>query len=235
MQIHRSAERGSTQLSWLNSKHSFSFGDFVDRSKMNFRSLRVLNDDIVAPGMGFDTHPHKNMEILTYVVSGELRHKDSAGNESILKAGAFQLMSAGAGVYHSEFNASDEHPVRFIQIWIEPRQLNLPSSYQEGIIEKAGEQSGSFLIASPQAEDRAALVGQDAKVSFLWGVADGELYLQSNPQRYYWLQLVTGTLSVSGQRLSEGDALSFEPAEELREKLQVQGIDDFEALLFELS
>ncbi len=225
----KSGERGHTKISWLNSHHSFSFGSYFNPSAMGFRSLRVINDDRVAPDQGFGTHGHANMEIITYVVEGALEHRDSLGTGSIIRPGDVQRMSAGKGIRHSEFNASKTEPVRFLQIWIPPAQNDLPPSYEQKSI-KPGD--GEFvLLVSPDAEAGSVKVHQDARLYAAKLAADAVLTRDLDASRHYWLQVVKGVLSLDDQRLEEGDSVAITG----ETRLELVGGQDAEVLLFDLA
>jgi redox-sensitive bicupin YhaK (pirin superfamily) len=162
--IRRANERGHADHGWLNSYHTFSFADYYDPAHMGFRSLRVINDDRVAPGQGFGTHPHRDMEIFSYVLEGALQHKDSMGNGSVLKPGQIQLMSAGRGVTHSEFNSSRDEPLHFLQIWIQPRERGLAPSYTEWRPNPAQANAPKVLVISPDGREGSATIHQDAEI-----------------------------------------------------------------------
>lgn len=213
-QVRRSGERGQTQISWLESRHTFSFSDYYDPEHMAFRSLRVINEDWIKEGMGFGTHPHRDMEILTYVVSGELQHRDSMGNGRIIKPGELQAMTAGSGITHSEFNPSRKEPVHLLQIWIMPNQRSLKPSYAEWKPE--GNTTGPLtLLASPDAANGSVLLHQDAKL-FLGKLGAGESVVHhTDTDRGLWLQVVKGEVQAGGAKLGAGDALAVENTAEL--------------------
>ncbi len=221
-QIRPAAERGQSRLSWLNSDHSFSFGDYFDPRFQGFSHLRVINEDRVAPGAGFAPHGHRDMEIISYVRQGVLAHQDSLGTREEIPAGEFQLMRAGSGIRHSEFNASTSEPVHFMQIWIEPAQRGLPPSYQQRAF--AG-QTGLQAIATP---DGAAGTLQIAQDMTLYRWQGGPLDYSLAPGRWLYLHLLEGQLNGSGISLSPGDALQLRQPTSL--SLQGRG----EALLFDL-
>lgn len=211
--IRRSAERGHTEFGWLDSRHSFSFGEYYDPEHVAFRSLRVINDDQVAPGMGFGTHPHRDMEILTYVVSGQLQHRDSMGNGRIIEAGELQAMSAGKGITHSEFNPSRTEPAHFLQIWIQPREKGLTPSYGE--LKPASTPAALTVLASPDARDGSLLIHQDV-VLLLGTLAEGEsVTYRADPSRGLWVQVITGSLRLDGETLFQGDSARLEDVADL--------------------
>ncbi|AYC34106.1 pirin family protein [Pseudomonas cavernae] len=222
MIIRPSAERGRSQLSWLNSQHSFSFGHYYDPHHQGFSHLLVINDDQVAPGGGFAQHGHRDMEIISYVRSGTLAHRDSLGTEEHIRAGEFQLMRAGSGIQHSEFNASQSEPVHFLQIWIKPAQRGLPPSYQQRAFPR---QDGLQAIATPDGADGTLQIAQDATL-YRW---QGErLDYQPQGGRWLYLHLLEGKLAGEAVALRAGDGLLICECEALH--LQGQG----EALLFDL-
>lgn len=227
--LRRSDERGHARHGWLESRHSFSFADYYDPAHMGFRSLRVINEDHVAPLGGFPTHPHRDMEIFSYVVSGRLAHRDSLGHERELRPGEIQLMSAGSGVTHSEFNPSSSEPAHFLQIWITPRERGLEPSYTEW--KPSGDEGPLALLISPDGREGSARIAQDAEIHRL-RLASGETErFTLRPGRGLWLQLVSGELHVGDRTLAAGDALSTEQPGTL--DLTAAG-ETVEALLFDL-
>ena len=231
MIIHRKAsERGHADFGWLDSHHSFSFGQYYDPSHMGFGALRVINDDRVAGGGGFDTHGHKDMEILSYVLEGGLAHRDSLGSGSVIRPGDIQLMSAGTGVRHSEFNASHDDPVHFLQIWIIPEKQGLQPSYAEQHFPEAERRNRLRLIASSDARDGSLKIRQDATIHASVLEAGASLSHSLKPGRRYWLQVAAGTLDVNGHALVEGDGLAL--AKE--ETLAITARTKSEFLLFDL-
>jgi len=230
IQIRKSAERGQTRIDWLESAHTFSFGDYHDPKHQGFADLRVINDDVVAPGGGFGTHPHRDMEIITYVLSGALEHKDSLGNGSIIRPGDVQRMSAGTGIFHSEFNASSEESVHLLQIWIFPDRKNLPPSYeQKQLINRA--QTGAWqLLASPDGRNGTVTIHQDALVSVAL-LTPGQTLTYALPQgRNAWLQVAQGTLKLGSHTLETGDGVAVRKAD----PLLLEAVADSEVLLFDM-
>ncbi len=207
--IRRSHERGHADHGWLNSFHSFSFADYHDPRHVHFGPLRVINEDRVAPGMGFGTHGHQDMEIISYVLDGELAHKDSIGNGSTIRAGDVQRMSAGRGVRHSEFNPSAEASMHFLQIWIIPNQRGIEPSYEEKRFPADDKRGQLRLIASPDAADGSVLIHQDARVYA--GLFDGEERAQFDVPsgRGIYVHVARGELAANGESLKAGDALMF--------------------------
>ena len=206
--IRRADERGHTRLAWLDSRHTFSFGDYYDPAHMGFRALRVINDDRIAPGAGFGTHPHRDMEILTYVLDGAVQHRDSLGTGSQIWPGEVQRMSAGTGIRHSEFNTSAEHPLHLLQIWILPAADGLEPSYEQRAL-PAGVSGGLALIASPDGRDGSVTVHQDVAV-YAAQLSRGDRVEHTLARnRHAWVHLARGTASANGQRLQAGDAAAL--------------------------
>ncbi len=229
--VRKANDRGHAQHGWLDSWHTFSFGDYYDPKQMGFRSLRVINEDRVAPGKGFPTHSHRDMEIVTYVLDGALEHRDSMGNGSVMKPGDVQRMTAGQGVGHSEFNASQSEPVHFLQIWVLPERRNLEPSYEQKHFAPTDLQGKLRVVASRDGADGAVLVHQDVKL-LAGRFTDGERTTYSlAPGRQAWLHVARGAVRVNGQELRAGDAL--QASEEAA--LDISGVDGGEVLLFDLS
>ena len=228
--IRKSSERGHAHHGWLESRHSFSFADYHDPQHMGFASLRVINEDIVQPGMGFGTHGHRDMEIITYILEGALAHRDSMGNGSVIRAGDVQRMSAGRGVQHSEFNHSPDALVHFLQIWILPSAPGIEPGYEEKNFDSASKRGTLHLIASPDGRDGSLRIHQDAAVYA--ALLDGAERL-SHPLvsgRCVYVHVARGTATINGQALLAGDAAKIqdEPMVTLE-----QG-DNAEILLFDL-
>ncbi len=226
---HKSNDRGHTQISWLNSRHSFSFGSYFKPSAMGFRSLRVINDDRVAAGAGFGTHGHANMEIITYVVEGALEHKDSLGTGSVIRSGDIQRMSAGTGIRHSEFNASKTDPVRFLQIWIPPAQDDLKPSYEQRSIRPGDNEF--VLLLSPDGAAGSVTIHQDARIYSARLSAGKTLVRALDPTRHFWLQMITGEAAFGEEILKEGDSVAITD----EASLELVGRVDAEILLFDLA
>lgn len=226
MKIRRADDRGHTELDWLDSRHSFSFDMYYDPQHTHFGPLRVINEDIVQPGQGFGKHSHREMEILTYVIEGGLQHSDSLGNGSIIRAGEIQRISAGTGIEHSEFNAAQDKPVHFLQIWIIPWNKVIEPSYQQVHI-KTG--SGWQLIASIEKHPHAVLINQDVSLHMAKAKAGEKLSLQLSSGRLAWLQLVKGKVLLEGQTATAGDGISLDkPAEtalEIKENAEILFFD----------
>lgn len=229
--ICRSEDRGHANHGWLESRHTFSFADYHDPAHMGFRSLRVINQDRVAPGGGFPTHPHRDMEIFSYVLEGEIEHRDSLGNGRRLKPGQIQLMSAGSGVTHSEFNPSRTEPLHFLQIWIRPRAQGLKPSYTEWHPAPDSESDPKVLVISSDGRDGSAVIQQDADIYRLRLRAGETIEHDVRPGRGLWLQLISGSLESNGEILSPGDALRTETPGPLR----ITAANDAEAILFDLA
>jgi redox-sensitive bicupin YhaK (pirin superfamily) len=231
--IRKSEERGHADHGWLNSYHTFSFADYYDPRHMGFRSLRVINEDRVAPGGGFRSHGHKDMEILSYVLEGSLAHKDNMGHEEVLGPNEIQRMSAGTGVMHSEFNPSGTDPVHFFQIWLEPASTGTPASYEQIRFDPQEKKGKLKLLAAPDGGAGVATINQDARV-FVAELAKGEeIDYPLGPKRHAWLHVVRGTVTLNGATLYSGDAAAVD-----REaKLGVTGADGepSEILLFDLA
>lgn len=228
--IRKSDERGKANFGWLDSRHTFSFGDYYDPEHVQFGSLRVINEDWIAGGGGFGTHPHRNMEIVTYVVSGALEHKDSMGNGAPIRPGELQRMTAGSGLTHSEFNHSKTETVHLLQIWIVPERTGLTPSYEQKSFATQIEKGGLVLLASSDAKDGSLKVHQDMQLFGAKIKANGNLSYTIAPQRQAWLQLIEGSVSVNGQSLSAGDAAAI--TNEAALKIAVQ--NDAHFLLFDL-
>jgi len=224
------AARGQADHDWLKSQHTFSFADYYDPAQMGFRTLRVINQDRVAPGQGFGTHPHRDMEIFSYVLEGTLEHKDSLGNGRTIKPGQIQLMSAGRGVTHSEFNPSRADGLHFLQIWIQPRERGLTPSYTEWHPKADTDSQPKVLVISPDGRDGSATIHQDAEVYRLRLNPGESTVHQLATGRGLWLQVLRGRLTLNGTTLEAGDGASSEQTG----AFQVQATEAAEALLFDL-
>jgi redox-sensitive bicupin YhaK (pirin superfamily) len=230
VKLRRSDERGKADHGWLQSRFTFSFADYHDPQHMGFRTLRVINDDHIAPGKGFGMHAHRDMEIISFVIDGALQHKDSMGNGSLIKAGRFQRMSAGTGVEHSEFNPSSDKPTHLVQIWIKPEKEGLPPSYQELDSDSATLGRGIALIAAREGRKGTLKINQDARLLF-GRLAEGETaYYTLAKERGAWVQLIKGALEVNGAVLSVGDGAAIEATDQLAFK----ACENAEFLLFDL-
>ena len=228
--VRKSEERGHAQHGWLDSHHTFSFADYYDPAQTNFQDLRVINEDRVAPEMGFGMHPHRNMEIITYVVNGALRHSDSMGNTAVMRAGDVQRISAGTGILHSEVNDSSTEPVHFLQIWIMPDRKDATPGYAEKSFAKAAP-GKLHLIASKAGTDGSITINQDTNL-YLGKLTGGDAVKQTiGAKRHAWLQLVKGELEVNGTRLTPGDAAAVSDTDVLT--ISARKPSDF--LLFDLN
>jgi redox-sensitive bicupin YhaK (pirin superfamily) len=229
--IRPAAERGHTNIGWLNSRHTFSFGDYQDFEHMGYRSLRVINDDRVAAGGGFPTHPHRDMEILTWVLEGALQHKDSLGTGSVIRAGDLQRMTAGTGILHSEFNASKTDPMHFLQIWIFPEKRGLTPGYAQQSFPAAQRKGQLKLVASRDGRDGSISFHQDASL-FAAALGAGQRVNHAlAPGRSAWVQVATGAVTLNGQRLNAGDGAAVEG----EAALELVGVEDGETLVFDLA
>lgn len=230
MNIRRANERGHAEHGWLDSYHTFSFADYHDPKWMGYRTLRVINDDLVMPGMGFGTHPHRDMEIITYVLSGSLQHKDSMGNGRIIKPGEAQYMSAGTGVMHSEFNPSKDEAVHFLQIWIQPDSRGTTPRYAEKSFVKVPEGKLN-LVTSKAGRDNSIAIHQDADLWLAKLALGNQVAHELGAGRHAWLHVAEGEVTVNGQRLNGGDAASFESAG----KIELSASKPAQVLLFDLN
>jgi quercetin 2,3-dioxygenase len=229
--VRRSNERGGGDHGWLNTKHSFSFSDYWDPRWMGFRSLRVINEDYVAPASGFPTHPHNDMEIITYVLEGKLEHKDSLGTGSVILPGDGQRMTAGRGIRHSEYNPSKTKQVHLYQIWILPEKKSLEPSYEQKSFPAEEKQGKLRLIASPDAKDGSVKINQDARL-FVTLLKPGEEVAHTFGRgRHGWLQVAKGGVELNGQKLDQGDGAAISD----EQKLTIKGAKDSEVLLFDLA
>ena len=229
--LRPAAGRGQTKIDWLDSWHTFSFGEYHDPAQMGFRSLRVLNDDRVGPGGGFPTHGHRDMEILTYVLDGALAHKDSLGHGSTIRPGELQRMSAGTGIAHSEANASATEPVHFLQIWIVPDRRGIAPGYEQRAFPAAEEEHHFHLVASPDGRDGSLTIHQDASL-YLATLRPGQHVLHRlRPGRHAWVQVARGVVTLDDNTLSAGDGAAISD----EETIQVDGVEPAEILLFDLA
>ncbi len=228
MEIRRASQRGHADHGWLDSRHTFSFADYFDRRFMGFGDLRVINQDVVQPGRGFGTHPHRDMEIISYVVRGALEHKDTLGTGSVIRPGEVQLMRAGRGIAHSEYNHSREALVEFLQIWVQPRVRGVDPGYQQRAFPV--EERGLRLVVSPDGADGSLVVQQDMQLLRLL-LSEGEEATHAVARRRVWVQVVRGEVDVEGARLMPGDGLAITEAAAVR--FQARG--EVEALVFDLN
>jgi redox-sensitive bicupin YhaK (pirin superfamily) len=230
MTIRKSEDRGHANHGWLDTWHTFSFANYYDPKFMGYRSLRVINDDKVAPGMGFGMHPHRDMEIITYVLSGALQHKDSMGNGSIIRPGDFQYMAAGTGVTHSEFNPSDKEGVHLLQIWIEPDKKGLEPRYAEKLANAFT--PGKFhLVASKTGRDGSLKINQDADLNLARLSSGSTVTYSLRAGRHAWVHVAEGEITLNGQSLKTGDAAALNE----ETSLTVTGKSDAQVLLFDLN
>jgi quercetin 2,3-dioxygenase len=231
IKIRRADARGHFDFRWLNTFHTFSFGDYYDPSFMGFRSLRVINEDFVRGGRGFPTHGHRDMEIITYILSGALEHRDSMGTGSIIRPGDVQRMSAGTGVTHSESNPSREEAVHLLQIWLLPAETGLEPSYEQKLFSEEQKRGRLCLIASRDGREGSVKVHQDASVYATVLSKDEEVVHALAPGRHAWLQVARGEITANGELLNQGDGAAISS----EEQLTVRGLQDSEVLLFDLA
>jgi redox-sensitive bicupin YhaK (pirin superfamily) len=226
-EVRKANARGIADHGWLNSRHTFSFGSYLDLKQQGFSDLLVINDDRVQPGKGFGTHPHLDMEIFSYVLDGALKHKDSMGTGSVIRPGDVQMMSAGTGIQHSEFNPSQTEWVHFLQIWIVPDQKNVKPRYQQVHFDESSKRGRLQLIISPDGQDGSLSVYQDTKVYA--GLFDGEesAHLVLNPDRYAYIHVAKGDLDINGCRFHDGDGVRIR-----QERTLIFGKGDRSEVLF---
>lgn len=231
IQVRNAKDRGHANHGWLDTYHTFSFSTYYDPDHVRFRSLRVMNEDIVAPGRGFGTHPHNDMEIVTYVLEGALEHKDSMGNGEVLRPGEFQRMSAGTGITHSEFNPSATEPVHLYQIWLFPERKGIEPSYEQKRFPELGRRNQLQLVASRNAENGSLLIHQDARISLAQIDAGKEILQELPAGRFAWLQVLRGAVALNDVPLntSDGAAVSDERS------LTIRATSDAEIMLFDLA
>jgi redox-sensitive bicupin YhaK (pirin superfamily) len=229
--IRQSNERGGGNYGWLNTRHTFSFDQFHDPRFMGFRSLRVINEDWVAGGQGFPMHPHRDMEIITYLLEGALEHKDSMGNGSIVRPGDGQRMSAGTGVRHSEANPSPTEAAHLLQIWILPDKPGHQPGYEQKAFPEAEKRGKLRLIASPDGKDGSVTIHQDARLYVSLLGPGQEVTHELGQGRYAWLQVAKGAVELNGKKLGQGDGAAVSD----ERKLGVRGVEEAEALLFDLA
>jgi quercetin 2,3-dioxygenase len=230
MKIRRANERGHAEHGWLDTYHTFSFADYYDPEWMGFRSLRVINDDLVLPENGFGTHPHRDMEIITYILSGSLAHKDSMGNGRVIRPGEVQYMAAGTGVQHSEFNPSSDEAVHLLQIWIQPDRKGATPRYAEKSMAKA--QTGKLhLVTSKTGRDDSLAINQDADLYLAKLEAGNEVAHTLKPGRHAWLHVAEGEVTVNGETLKGGDAAAVSD----ESRIEVAGNKQSQVLLFDLN
>jgi redox-sensitive bicupin YhaK (pirin superfamily) len=231
LRIRRSSERGGANHGWLDTKHTFSFADYHDSAWMSFRALRVLNEDIVAPGEGFGMHPHRDMEIVTVVRSGSLGHGDSLGHKAVIHPGEVQRITAGTGIWHTEMNPSSTEPVHLFQLWVFPERKGLKPSYEQKTFDPAGRRNTWQLIVSHDGEQGSLTWNQDARL-YLADLEPGRnLTFERGPGRYRWLQVMQGDVTLEGQELVAGDGAGIEPGT----ALELASHNGAELLLFDLA
>ena len=231
IKIRKAEDRGHFDFGWLDTYHTFSFGDYYDPSHMAFRSLRVINEDVVAPRRGFPTHGHRDMEIVTYIIAGALEHRDSMGSGSIIRRGDAQRMSAGTGVRHSEANPSKDEPVHLLQIWIIPEREGQPPEYEEKKFTDEEKQNTLRLIVSPDGDEGAVGIHQDARI-YASVLDEGKsVNHQITPGRYAWLQVAGGAVELNGTPLKHGDGAAVSQ----ESQLSILANEPSEVLLFDLA
>jgi len=231
MMVHRkSDDRGRMRLDWLDSRFSFSFAHYHDPGFMGFRALREINEDVLQPGGGFDMHPHRDMEIITYVVAGAVAHRDSLGVDAVVRAGEVQRMTAGTGILHSEYNASETDPLHLLQIWIQPARPGLAPGYQQQLLDDARRRNRLDLALSPDGRENSLTVHQDACLFTALLDAGNALRHDLGPGRHAWLQLIRGAVRVNGSVLEAGDGAAFsdEPG------VSLEGLQPAHLILFDL-
>ena len=231
MIIRRAHERGYADHGWLKSFHTFSFGEYFDSKYSGFRSLRVINEDRVAPGKGFQPHSHHDMEIISYVLTGALQHKDSTGTSSIIRPGEVQRMSAGTGITHSEFNASEAEAVHFLQIWITPEQQSITPSYEQKVFSLEARENKLCLIASRTGRDGSITIHQDVNVYTGLFSENQYTHYELQPERCAWVQVARGRVKLNDTLLQAGDAAAFTDAS----TIHIHGQSKSEILLFDLT
>ena len=209
LKIRKAHERGHANHGWLDTYHTFSFGEYYNSDYMQFRALRVMNEDRVQPGKGFGTHGHRDMEIVTYVLEGALAHEDSMGNGEVLRRGEFQRMSAGTGILHSEFNPSDEEPTHFYQIWLLPDRKGIEPSYEQRHFAKEGRRNQWQLVAAPDGEDSSLLIHQDVRVFLADVEPTSTVNYKIADSRHAWLQVLRGAVVANGASLQTSDGIAI--------------------------
>lgn len=229
--VRKAEDRGQANYGWLRTFHTFSFSDYYDPHHMRFRTLRVMNEDFVAPNQGFGTHPHHDMEIITYVLEGSIAHRDSMGNTEVLRAGEFQRMTAGSGITHSEFNASSTDTLHLYQIWIFPDQKGLTPSYEQKAFPVADRTNRWQLVASPSAEAGSLTIHQDAKVYLANLTKEQSLSFSLAPSRHAWLQVLRGEVQLGEHTLSASDGAAISE----QDSLKLVSLQDSELMLFDLA
>ena len=228
--VRKSEDRGHFDHGWLDTHHTFSFAEYHDPRNMGFRALRVINEDFVAAGAGFPTHPHRNMEIVTYVLEGAVAHRDSMGTGSVIRPGEVQRMTAGTGVTHSEFNAEKNQRLHLLQIWILPERQGLPPSYEQRAFPEAERRGKLRVVASRDGRDGSVLIHQDAALYSALLDKGTRVEYALPKDRYAWLQVARGAVNLNGQRLALGDGAAIEN----KSSLKIEGEEPAEILLFDL-
>lgn len=231
IRVRKAEERGHADHGWLDTYHTFSFAGYQDPEHVHFRTLRVMNEDVVQPGQGFGTHPHRDMEIVTYVLEGALEHKDSMGNGEVLRAGEFQRMSAGTGITHSEFNPSATEPVHLYQIWLFPESKGIEPSYEQKQFPVSEQQNQLRLVASPEAEAGSLRIHQDARVYLSQIEAEQTVTYELAEGRHAWLQVLRGSVLLNDVALDVSDGAAVSDTRNLK----IQATADAEIMLFDLN
>jgi redox-sensitive bicupin YhaK (pirin superfamily) len=231
IQTRKARDRGHADHGWLDTYHTFSFADYYDPAHMGFRSLRVINEDRVQPGQGFGTHGHRDMEIITYVLEGSLEHKDSLGTGSVIRPGELQRMTAGTGVFHSEFNPSASDLTHLYQIWLVPARKGLPPSYEQRRFADEERQGRFRLVSSPDGTDNSLTIQQDAQLYLARLTADKRITYPLNPARHAWVQVVRGHVTLAGHPLAAGDGAALS---DLR-NVDIEGHGQADVMLFDLA
>lgn len=229
--LRRAAERGQTQTDWLDSRHTFSFNRYYDPRFVGFRDLLVINEDMVAPAMGFGTHSHRDMEIISYVLEGSLQHRDSLGTSSVIHPGEVQRMSAGTGVHHSEFNPSPTERTHFLQIWITPEQKGMKPGYQQRMFSREERRGRLRLVASRDGHDGSVTVHQDVKLLNALLDAGDEVEYRPDVDRHTWVQVLRGSVTLNDNLLEQGDGAAVSQ----EEALSIRSDEEAEILLFDLA
>ncbi len=230
IEVRRASDRGHTRLDWLSSYHTFSFGEYHDPLHAGFRTLRVINDDRVRPEAGFSPHSHRDMEILSYVLEGSLEHKDTMGNHSVIRRGELQLMSAGSGIQHSEFNPSERETAHFLQIWIMPEKKGLTPSYQQKLFHERERKNQAQLVVSHDGREGSLRIHQDANIYLAHLDEGAELTWSVQSGRGIWIQVTRGEVTIEGVQLSAGDGISIEKEKEIL----ISGKSNGEFFIFDL-
>ena len=229
--VRKASDRGHFDFGWLDTHHTFSFGDYFDPGQVGFRSLRVLNEDRVAPGRGFGAHPHRDMEIITYVLDGAVEHADNTGSRGVIRPGIVQRMSAGSGIVHSERNESAKDPVHFLQVWITPDRAGVPARYEDRLFPLEQRRNRLALLISPDGADGSLDIHQDAKL--FSGLLDAGTRVDHSiaPGRHAWIQVARGQVTLNGVTLAQGDGAAVS----LETGLAIEAISDAEVLVFDLA